>query len=340
MSTTQSQSRLISFVLPVYNEEKSLPTLHGQIVAVMERTGANFELVFVDDGSRDGSFAVLKELAARDTRVRVVKFRRNFGKAAAYSAGFSSARGEVVITLDTDLQDDPEDVPSLLAKLDEGYDLVSGWKYEGKGSLEKSLPSKLFNKVVRTVTKIPLHDFNCPLKAYRREVLREIRVYGELHRYIPVLANAKGFKIAEVKVKNLPRQHGTTNYGFERYLRGLLDLMTVTFITRFGKRPMHALAFGGILTCGLGASIVGFFVAAHLLFQFGVLESESWNIHERPLLSLALGLVIVGVQFFSMGLLAELLVIGKGAAGGDDDYSISETVGFGQSTSLEPPTAP
>jgi glycosyltransferase involved in cell wall biosynthesis len=319
--------RLISFVLPVFNEEESLELLYRKILAATERLPDDFELVFVDDGSTDQSFAKLRALRNHDPRIRVIQLRRNFGKAAAYSAGFEAAQGEIVLTLDTDLQDDPAEIPLFIEKIDQGYDLVVGWKYQGKGGLEKSLPSRFFNAVVRRFTKIQLHDFNCPFKAYRQEVLREIQVYGELHRYIPVLAAARGFSVTEIKIKNLQRQFGQSKYGVERYLRGMLDLLTVIFITRFGKRPMHLLALGGILACSLGSAVLLFFGIAHVLHVAGVLPDPSWNIHERPSLSMGVLLVIVGIQFFSSGLLAELLVIGSGSNGRDKGYSVKNTLG-------------
>ena len=312
----------ISFVLPVFNEARSLELLYRKISAVMGRLPNDYEIVFVDDGSTDDSFVVLNELHERDPRVRVIQLRRNFGKAAAYTAGFDAARGDVIITLDTDLQDDPAEIPLFLQKIDEGYDMVIGWKHEGKGELSKSLPSRLFNTVVRLVTGIKLHDFNCPFKAYRREVLHEINIYGELHRYIPVLAKSRGFTLTEIKITNLPRQHGRSHYGFERYVRGMLDLLTVVFITRFAKRPMHLLAIGGLVASTMGMSIIAFLIGAHVLYRAGVLEHRGWNIHDRPALSLGILLFIVGIQFISSGLLAELFVIGTNPRGSDTGYSV------------------
>jgi glycosyltransferase involved in cell wall biosynthesis len=314
--------RLVSFVLPVYNEESTLKELHARINDVMAGLVDDHELVFVDDGSTDRSFAVLSELNRRDARVRVVQLRRNFGKSAAYSAGFDNARGDVVITMDTDLQDDPAEIPLFLEQLDRNHDMVIGWKHEGKGPLGKRIPSKLFNRIVMFITGIPLHDFNCPFKAYRRQVLQEIQVYGELHRFIPVLASARGFSLGEVKIRNLPRRAGKSKFGMERYLRGMLDLLTISFITRFAKRPMHLLGTGGILACLVGFGTIAFFVVAHFLYKLNLLIDDSWNIHDRPAISLGILLMVVGIQFFSLGLLGELLIARHGSATGDRGYSV------------------
>lgn len=323
----EQEGRSVSFVLPVLNEEESLVELHEKITAVMAERDETYELVFVDDGSTDGSYQVMQQLAEKDDRVRIVRFRRNFGKAAAYHAGFRAASGDFVITMDTDLQDEPGEIPIFLDELEKGTDMVVGWKHEGKGVAERRLPSKFFNMVLRRVTGLQLHDFNCPFKGYRRELLQEIHVHGELHRYIPVLADARGFSITEVKVKNLPRQHGTTKYGWERYIRGMLDLVTVVFITRFAQRPMHLLALGGIVSGLLGAFILFCLGFSHLLYMFGALGETISPLRDRPLLSLGVLLAIVGVQFVSMGLLAELMVQGFGKST-DDAYSVKDRVGF------------
>jgi len=325
-SQSADSARLISFVLPVYNERPSLEALHRKISQVMDALPDDFELIFVDDGSSDGSFDLLESLHQQDHRVRVVQFRRNFGKAAAYNAGFEAARGEIVITLDTDLQDDPGEIPKFIDKIDEGHDMVIGWKHEGKGPVGKSLPSRFFNLVVRRLTGIKLHDFNCPFKAYHSEVLQEIQVYGELHRYIPVLAAARGFTMAEIPIRNLPRQHGKSHYGIERYLRGMLDLLTVIFITRFSKRPAHLLALGGIVAGLLGTGVLTFFSVAHVLYRAGVLTHVTWNIHDRPALSMGILLIIVGIQFLATGLLGELFVIGTSRRVQDRGYSIKRVV--------------
>lgn len=318
---------ILSFVLPVYNEQESLTPLYRKITDVMRGRPESFEMVFVDDGSTDGSVEVLSNLHRQDPAVRVIQLRRNFGKSAAYSAGFDRARGEIIVTLDTDLQDDPAEIPAFLEKIDQGFDVVTGWKYEGKGALEKSLPSRFFNGVVRWATGIPLHDFNCPFKAYRRDVLREIHIYGELHRFIPVLAHSRGFTIAEIKIKNLPRQYGQSKYGLKRYLRGMLDLMTVLFITRFAKRPMHLLGLAGIMTSAVGSAVLMFFIGAHVLHRMSVLPGAEWNIHDRPAISLSILLMLIGVQFLTVGLLGELMERKNSSGITEQAYSVKRVLG-------------
>jgi glycosyltransferase involved in cell wall biosynthesis len=333
----------LSFVLPVYNERESLPTLHQKITETMASRRETFEMVFVDDGSSDGSMEVLAQLHQNDPRVRVVQFRRNFGKSAAYSAGFEHARVEFIITMDTDLQDDPAEIPLFLEKLRDGYDVVSGWKHEGKGALEKSLPSRFFNSVVRRATGINLHDFNCPFKAYRRDVVQEIHIYGELHRFIPVLAHSRGFSIVEIKIKNLPRQFGHSKFGIKRYLRGMLDLMTVLFITRFAQRPMHLLGLAGLVTTALGSVVLLFFLAADVLHRLNVLPGTEWDIHDRPALSLSILLMLIGVQFLTIGLLGELMERKNRTRISETPYSVKRFLGeqsAGPETTAEAADAP
>lgn len=322
-----ADKRLVTLVLPVFDEKGNLRELHTRITDAMRGLSVDYELLFIDDGSADGSMQVLEALQSEDPKVRVIQFRRNFGKAAAYSAGFDNARGELVITMDTDLQDDPLDIALFLEQLDKGVDVVCGWKHEGKGELKKSLPSRFFNWVVRRATGIALHDFNCPFKAYRAEVLHEIRIYGELHRYIPVLAHSRGFSLAEVKVRNHPRSYGKSKYGWQRYTRGMLDLFTVIFITRFARRPMHLLGLGGLISCAVGGGVLAVFILGHLLHVMGVLTDPSWNIHDRPAISLGILLIVVGVQFLTLGLLSELLIARVGVRGDELNYSIKKTLG-------------
>lgn len=326
-SSRFSESYLISFVLPVYNEKANLEEFYQKIVAVMRVQSTAYELVFVDDGSTDGSFDVLSAIYQNDDNVKVVRLRKNFGKSAAYSAGFRYAKGDIIVTMDTDLQEDPSDLPLFIEKINQGYDMVIGWRRNRKGSVFKRFFSKIFNRVVSLVTRIPLHDFNCPFKVYRKAVLAEIEIYGELHRYIPVLAHSKGFLLKEVKIRHLPRIHGISKYGVERYHRGLLDLLTVIFITRFAKRPLHFLGLGGLAVCAVGFGILLFFTTAHFLYVFDLLTESRWRIHERPFLSLGILLMIVGTQFFSFGLLGELFITKTGAGGQKDGYSIAKVLG-------------
>jgi glycosyltransferase involved in cell wall biosynthesis len=289
---------VISVVVPVHNEERSVALLYDELRSALEPLEREWELIFVDDGSTDGSFAALTRLHAAADNVRVVRLRRNFGKAAALVAGFDQARGDTIVTLDGDLQDDPAEIPRLLAKLDEGFDLVTGWKRHRRDPLSRRIGSRIFNTVTSRLSGVRLHDMNCGLKAYRAEVVRGLRIYGELHRFIPVLAHYRGFRIAELGVNHRPREHGRSRYGFERYLRGFLDLLTVSFIGRYRQRPLHL--FGGLgLLLGLG----GIAILAYLT----VVKATGHAIGQRPLLTLGVLLVVVGMQFFSLGLISEMI---------------------------------
>ncbi len=272
--------------------------LFEELQAALEPLGQPWEAVFVDDGSTDGSFAALTRLHSAHGNVRVVRLRRNFGKAAALAAGFAQAEGDVVVTIDADLQDDPAEIPRLLAKLDEGFDLVSGWKAHRRDPLTRRALSRIFNWVTGRVSGVRLHDLNCGLKAYRAEVVQGLRLYGELHRFIPVLAHYRGHRIAELPVNHRPREHGRSRYGLERYLRGFLDLLTVSFIGRYRYRPLHL--FGGL---GLALGTLGFAVLVYLT----VVKLGGHAIGQRPLLILGVLLVVVGLQFFSLGLISELI---------------------------------
>jgi dolichol-phosphate mannosyltransferase len=289
---------VISVVIPVRDEEDSVGPLLGETAAALEPLDQAWEAVFVDDGSTDGTFAGLTRLHAAHDNVRIVRLRRNFGKAAALQAGFAQAAGDVVVTMDGDGQDDPAEIPRLLAKLDEGFDLVSGWKVHRRDPFTRRIPSRLFNWVAGRVSGIRLHDLNCGLKAYRAEVVRGLRIYGELHRYIPVLAHYEGFRVAELPVNHRPREHGRSRYGMERYVRGFLDLLTVTFMGRYRHRPLHL--FGGL---GLVLTLAGVAVLLYLT----VLKIAGEAIGHRPLLTLGVLLVVVGMQFLSLGLLSELI---------------------------------
>ena len=289
---------MISVVVPVHNEERSVALLYDELRSALEPLGTPWEAIFVDDGSTDGSFAALTRLHNGTDNVRVVRLRRNFGKAAALRAGFDQAQGETVVTIDGDLQDDPAEIPRLLAKLDEGFDLVSGWKTRRRDRLSRRVLSRVFNRVTGWFSGVHLHDMNCGLKAYRAEVVHGLRLYGELHRFIPVLAHYRGFRIAELPVNHRPREHGRSRYGVERYLRGFLDLLTVSFIGRYRHRPLHL--FGGL---GL---ILGAFGTAILVY-LTVLKALGNAIGHRPLLLLGVLLVVIGMQFFSLGLISEMI---------------------------------
>ena len=289
---------MISVVVPLLNEEASLEELHREITASLERRDEPFEVVFVDDGSTDGSGSVLSRLHDENANVVVVRLRRNFGKAAALQAGFLEASGEVIVTIDADLQDDPAEIPQLLAKLDEGFDLVSGWKTRRNDPLPRRVFSRVFNWTTGVISGVRLHDVNCGLKAYRAEVVQGMRLYGELHRFIPVLAAYQGFRVAEISVNHRARRHGRSRYGPERYLRGFFDLISVTFMGRYRYRPLHL--FGGV---GLLLGALGFVVLLYL----SVLWLWGQGIGGRPLFFLGVLLMVVGIQLVSLGLLSELI---------------------------------
>jgi len=299
--TPASEDNAIAFsvVIPLYNEEQSLEELHRRLTDTLATLSDRFEIIFVDDGSIDNSFAVIKNLHQRDSRVKAVRFRRNFGKSTALSAGFKKARGKIIVTLDADLQDLPEEIPSLMNKLEQGYDLVSGWKKKRKDSLIRKIASWLFNRVTSFFTGVKLHDFNCGLKCYRRELVDELALYGELHRYIPAIANWKGFRVGEVKVGHHPRMHGVSKFGSERYLRGLFDLLTVIMLTKYPEKPLH---FFGLL--GTILSLSGLAINLYM----AVLRISGKWISNRPLLLLGILLLILGVQFIFFGLMGELIV--------------------------------
>jgi glycosyltransferase involved in cell wall biosynthesis len=289
---------VISVVVPVHNEERSVALLYDELRSALEPLGVPWEAIFVDDGSSDGTFGALTRLHSGVENVRVVRLRRNFGKAAALVAGFDQARGETVVTIDGDLQDDPAEIPRLLAKLDEGFDLVSGWKTKRRDPLSRRILSRIFNRVTGLFSGVRLHDMNCGLKAYRAEVVHGLRLYGELHRFIPVLAHYRGFRIAELPVNHRPREHGRSRYGVERYLRGFLDLLTVSFIGRYRHRPLHL--FGGL---GLALGLIG----SAILVYLTVLKLLGNAIGHRPLLLLGVLLLVIGMQFFSLGLISEMI---------------------------------
>jgi glycosyltransferase involved in cell wall biosynthesis len=307
----------VSVLVPVLDEAETVAILAEQVAAVLDRLGKSFEIIFIDDGSKDGTPARVREAHERDPRVKLVRLRRNFGKAAALSAGFDQSRGRILITMDGDLQDDPEEIPRFLETLEgQGLDLVSGWKRTRRDPAGKRLPSKLFNWVTRRLAQVDLHDFNCGFKAYRREVLAEIAVYGELHRYIPVLASRRGFAVGEIEVNHRPRLHGVSKYGWDRLYKGLLDLITVLFITRYTRRPLHLFGSVGLLflTLGLGInSYLAILWATHRAF-----------LSNRPLLLLGVLLMLLGIQVLTTGLIGEMITFKNFRR--RDSYSVKERV--------------
>ena len=289
----------VSIVIPLLNEQESLPELTRRINEALS-SQYSYEIIFIDDGSDDGSWDQIRELAGENHDIRGVRFHRNYGKSTALQVGFTEACGEYVVTMDADLQDDPAEVPDMVAMLQDGYELVSGWKKKRYDPVSKTIPSRFFNKVTSYVTGIPLHDFNCGLKAYQSKVVKRLRLYGELHRYVPLLANWEGFTyIGEKVVHHHPRKYGKTKFGFSRFARGFLDLLTILFINNYLQRPMHFFGGFGILFLLVGGGISGYLAALKLFFN----ESLS----NRPLLLLGILLMVLGVQFFSIGFLGELM---------------------------------
>lgn len=291
----------ISVVVPLYNEEDNVQLLYEEIKGVLDTMAEQAEIVFVDDGSRDNTLAKLEAIQAGDDHVRVVSLRRNFGQTAAMTAGFDHARGGVIITMDGDLQNDPHDIPQLVAKLNEGYDVVTGWRHDRQDAfLSRRLPSQLANRLISWVTGVGLHDYGCTLKAFRREVIDNINLYGEMHRFIPAIASGMGISFTEVKVNHRARRFGTSKYGISRTIRVVLDLITVKFMLSYATRPLHV--FG---TVGVVSSLLGVLIALVLTVQrqlYGVALAN------RPLLLLAVLLIFMGIQFITIGLLAELVV--------------------------------
>lgn len=289
---------LLSFVIPVLNEVDSLRQLTAEILANCRPHG--HEIIFIDDGSRDGSFNLMEELAQTDPNIRIIKFRRNFGKAAALQYGFRLARGEVVFTLDADLQDNPVEIPKFLARLDEGWDLVSGWKQKRRDPLHKVIPSRLFNFITARAFRLKLKDYNCGFKAYRREVVKELDLYGEMHRYIPALANSLGYRITEIPVEHRKREFGRSKYGLERYLRGFFDLLTVKMVTQYVKSPLYLFGRLGLVSALLGTAIMVWMAVLKIFY--------AQPISNRLPLFLGLTLILGGLQFISLGLISELII--------------------------------
>jgi glycosyltransferase involved in cell wall biosynthesis len=316
----------ISVVIPLLNEEESLPELTQWISRVMQMHGYSYEIILVDDGSTDHSWRVIQELSALEPAIKAIRFNRNYGKSAALNVGFKETRGEVVITMDADLQDSPDEIPELYRMIKEqGYDLISGWKKKRFDPLSKTIPTKLFNGVTRRISRIPLHDFNCGLKAYDQRVVKSIDVYGEMHRYIPVIAKWNGFnKIGEKVVQHRERKYGTTKFGLERFVYGFLDLLSITFVSRFKKRPMHF--FG---TMGTLSFLVGFFITIWLIgdkvYYSFYLHQRTRDVVAQPLFFLALVALVIGVQLFLAGFLAEMISL---TGSRKNEYLIRDQIGL------------
>lgn len=314
----------LSVIVPAYEEAASLPELMEGLRTACEGADLSFRVWIIDDGSRDDTWAVVRDLQAEDDRISGLRFQRNYGKSAALAVGFERAQGRYVATIDADLQDDPAEIPALIDKLEEGYDLVSGWKKKRKDPLSKTVPSRFFNWVTRLISGLPLHDFNCGLKVYRREVVESVNVYGELHRYIPLLAKWAGYdRVAEKPVKHHPRKYGETKFGFERFIQGFLDLVTVVFLTRFAVRPMHFFGSIGTLAFVLGFGINLWLSIEKLVFGHAL--------GDRPLLLLGLLLILFGSQMFTTGLLGEMIIQPRMEE--TASYEIDEVVGAEVETS-------
>lgn len=306
----------ISFVIPVYNEAESIQQIYDEVTTEVKEH--EHEIFFIDDGSTDRSFSIMQRLAAQDTRVKIIKFRCNYGKAAALQHGFKRVTGDVVFTLDSDLQDNPREIGSFLKKLEEGFDLVSGWKKKRYDPVGKRIASRIFNFFTSLVFRLKLHDFNCGFKAYRANVVKEIDIYGEMHRYIPVLADAKGFNVTEIEVEHRPRIHGRTKYGRERFFRGFFDLLTVRLITHYSRSPLYL--FGSL---GSFFTIVGIIIGLYLSY---LKIFAGMPLYNRPLLFLSILFIMIGLQFFSIGLISELVVNQSRKLVKEDNVSIERKV--------------
>jgi len=321
---------MLSIIVPVLNEHESLPQLLSEIVRSGERHGIAYEVIFVDDGSHDGSWEAIRQLSDQDQRVSGIRLRRNFGKAAALTAGMRAAKGDLVLMMDADLQDDPAEIPNFLSKLNDGYDVVNGWKQRRLDPWHKVFPSRVFNVMISRLTGLKMHDHNCGLKLFRAEVAREISIYGELHRFIPVLAHARGFRVTEIAVHHRERQFGHSKYGVRRFLRGFLDLLTVKFLTGFGQRPQHMLGAIGLSFLGVGFLGLGYLAVLWLLMNLPPLWGGTplitvSPIGSRPLLAYSVAATLLGGQSLSLGLLAELIV--SNTVRQQATFSISEQAG-------------
>ena len=310
----------ISIIIPVYNEEENLDALQTRLSALLENLHLEYEIIYVDDGSRDGSFKILEKLAAADNRLKVIKFRKNYGQTAAMSAAIDAASGEVIIPLDADLQNDPQDIPRLLEKIDEGYDVVSGWrKHRHDTFITRKLPSMMANRLISSVTGVYLHDYGCSLKAYRAEIIKDVRLYGEMHRFIPAFSALEGARVTEIPVTHHPRMAGKSKYGLSRTIKVFLDLMVVKFLGDYAKRPIHIFGTLGLLLC-LGGVLCGMVT---LYEKFMLADAP---VHRNPLILLAVFLFMLGVQFIMMGLLAELNIRTYHESQGKKTYTVAKWI--------------
>lgn len=309
----------LSIIIPIYNEEENLPHLFDQLCHAMDSFDYASEVIMIDDGSCDDTYAIMRTFPEKDNRFKIIQLRRNFGQTAAFSAGFDLSQGSVIVTMDGDLQNDPNDIPKLLEKLEEGYDIVSGWRKDRQDKfITRRLPSQIANRLISKATGIALHDYGCSLKVYRHEVLANTKLYGELHRFIPALASQYGVRVAEVPVNHRARQFGTSKYGLSRIVRVILDLLTVKFLLDYATRPMQIFGFMGLLLTGAGGVLGGYLSILRLFYEEGL--------RDRPLLLLAVLLVVVGVQFLIMGLIGELIVRTYHEAQNKPIYSVREIV--------------
>lgn len=310
----------ISVVVPVLNEEESLSLLYEQLVEALTEAGYDYEIIIIDDGSTDRSFEILRELQARDEHLRVVRFRRNYGQTAAFVAGFDRAQGELVITIDADLQNDPADIPALVSKMNEGYDVVSGWRLNRQDRfLDRRLPSILANRLIGWVTDVRIHDYGCSLKAYRRDVLADVQLYGELHRFIPALAHAAGARVTEIPVRHHPRRYGKAKYGLSRTVKVFLDILAVRFLMSFSTRPIHIFGLLGLLSFLVGGLVLAYLAVVRVFLQQAIAD--------RPLTLLGILLVMLGVQLVTSGLLAELVTRTYYESQGKRIYTVREELG-------------
>jgi glycosyltransferase involved in cell wall biosynthesis len=311
----------ISVVVPVLNEEENLPILHQRLTEALAGNGYSYEIIIVDDGSTDRSFDIMQELQAQDDRLRVVRFRRNYGQTAAFAAGFDRARGDVVITIDADLQNDPADIPALMAKMAEGYDVVSGWRVDRQDRfLDRRLPSIVANRLIAWTTGVRIHDSGCSLKAYRRDVLTDVRLYGELHRFIPALAHAAGARVTEIPVSHHPRRYGKAKYGLSRALKVILDILAVRFLTSYSTRPIHIFGLLGLFSFVAGMVILLYLAVVRLFLLQPVAD--------RPLMLLGILLTMLGVQLVTSGLLAEMVTRTYFESQDKPIYTVREELGL------------